>query len=186
MNGFIYTMYAGADPGQGWIMNDPIYGKTPTLGACVPNVRRAVKEGDWIFAISGRVPGVKQFVTGGFHVKEKINQLDAFARFPSNRLSRAANGQLTGNIIVTADGKQHPDDNHTNFERRLSDYIIGGKPIVIDGTEEIERARAETLNVLGRVFGRQGNRVYDIIGRGRKMNEQQANEIRDWLESLKR
>src|SRR6266568_323066 len=65
MKGYIYTMYAGADPGHGWVLNDPIFVPTPTLGACVPNIRRSVQVGDHIFAISGRVAGDRQFIVGG-------------------------------------------------------------------------------------------------------------------------
>jgi len=185
MNGFIYTMYAGADPGQGWIMNDPKVGKMPTLGACVPNIRRKVEIGDWIFAISGRVAGAQQFVVGGFRVNEKIDQLAAYARFPENRLRHGPNRQLIGNVIVNADGSQHPEDKHTNFERRLENYIVGGESIVLDNPYEIERGRAETVVTLSRIFGRQGNRVFDIIGRSRKMDAQQVDELRGWMESLK-
>jgi hypothetical protein len=185
MNGFIYTMYAGADPGHGWIMNDPSVGKTPTLGACVPNIRRSVEIGDWIFAISGRVAGAQQFVVCGFRVNEKINQLTAYARFPENRLHRGPNGQLVGNIIVNPDGTQHPEDKHANFERRLENYIVGGESIVLDTPVEFERGRVETVAVLSRIFGRKGNRVFDIIGRSRKMNVHQVEELCGWLESLK-
>lgn len=185
MNGFIYTMYTGADPGLGWIMNDPIVGKMPTLGACVPNIRRNVGIGEWIFAISGRVAGTQQFVVCGFRVNEKIDQLAAYARFPENRLRRGPNGQLIGNVIVNADGSPHPEDKHTNFERRLENYIVGGESIMLDNPSEIERGRAETMATLSRIFGRQGNRVFDIIGRSRKMNAQQVGELRGWLESLK-
>jgi hypothetical protein len=185
MNGFVYTMYAGADPGHGWIMNDPLVGKVPTLGACVPNIRRNVEIGDWIFAISGRIAGARQFVVCGFRVNEKIDQLAAYARFPENRLRRGPNGQLTGNIIVNADGSQHPEDKHANFERRLENYIVGSECIVLDNPAEFERGRAETVATLSRIFGQQGNRVFDTIGRSRKMNAQQAGELCGWLESLK-
>lgn len=109
MSGYIYTMYAGADPGHGWTLNDPIVGKAPTLGACVPNIRRNVKIGEWLFAISGRIKGAPQFVVCGFKVNEKIDQLAAFHRFPENRLHKSPTGQLLGNVIVNADGSQHHD-----------------------------------------------------------------------------
>ncbi len=186
MNGYIYTLYAGADPGHGWEMNDPIFGAKSTLGACVPNIRRSVREGDWVFVVSGRVRGERQFVVGGFKVNEKIDQLTAYNRFPENRLHRAANGQLLGNVIITADGKQHPEDTHQNFERRIENYIVGGEPVALASPAEMDRGRAETLAVLGRIFGRDGNRVFDIIGRSRKMEQQQVEELRAWLEALKR
>jgi len=165
-------------------MSDPIFSKTPTLGACVPNIRRAVKIGDWIFSISGRVPGRSQFVVGGFRVAEKIDQLAAYARFPENRV-RKEGGQIIGNVIVNADGTQHPDDRHANFERRIENYIVGDRPIFLDTPEQRARGRAETLTKLSEIFGREGNRVFDVVGRFRKMDEKQAQQMRDWLESIK-
>jgi hypothetical protein len=88
MKGYIYTMYGGADPDLGWQMTDPIFGKKPTLGSCVPNIRRAVVPGDHIFVISGKVAGVQQYVVGGFKVAEKISALTAFKRLPENRLHK--------------------------------------------------------------------------------------------------
>lgn len=183
MSSFIYTLYEGADPGHGWTMNDPIFGPTPTLGACVPNIRRNVKVGDWIFAISGRVKGQQQFVVGGFRVAEKIDALAAYERFPENRVRRAPNGQLTGNVIVTPDGRQHPDDTHSNFERRLENYLVGDQPTVVAETK-FEDARAQTLPVLSRIFGRAGNRVFDVIGRARSMEMAQVDELRNWIAAL--
>lgn len=185
MNGYIYTAYAGADAATGWIMSDPIISKTPTLGACVPNIRRAVKIGDWIFSISGRVLGVSQFVVGGFRVAEKIDQLAAYERFPENRV-RKKGRQTIGNVIVTAEGTQHPDDRHTNFERRIENYIVGDQPILLDTPEQIARGRSETLAKLSDIFDRKGNRVFDVIGRFRKMDESQVIQMRDWLEEIKR
>ena len=130
VNGYIYTMFAGADPGHGWVMNDPIFGKTPTLGACVPHIRRVVELGDYIFVISGRVPGERQFVVGGFEVREKIHALAAFKKYPENRLRVDQDGQLTGNIIINSKGEHHPLDDHENFERRVENYIVGGNPVV--------------------------------------------------------
>lgn len=66
MKGYIYTMFKGADPSVGWSMTDPIYGKVPTMGACMPNIRRLVEKGDFIFSISGRVAAVKPHIVGGF------------------------------------------------------------------------------------------------------------------------
>src|SRR5690348_15731702 len=107
MKGYIYTMYEGADPGQGWTMNDPILDGKPTLGACMPNIRRSVDEGDYIFVVSGRVKNIRQFVVGGFQVEEKISTLAAYRRFPENHLA-VENGQVVGNIIIDQNGKQHP------------------------------------------------------------------------------
>jgi hypothetical protein len=185
LKGYIYTQYEGADPSTGWAYSDPIFGKTPTLGACLPNIRRAIEEGDWFFSISGRVPKLAQFVVGGFRVAEKIDQLAAHGRFPENRVHHADNGQVVGNVIVSPDGKQDPIDNHKNFEKRLENFLVGSDPIVVDAPGEIERARRETLPVLQRIFQKEGNRVFDVIGRGRRMNEEQAKEMQEWLHSIK-
>src|SRR5260370_14372750 len=100
MKGYIYTMYAGADPSHGWAMNDPIFGRPPTLGACVPHIRRAVSVGDHIFVISRRVAGEQQFVVGGFEGFEKKDTLGAYRRVSGHPLKLRANGPRVGNVIV--------------------------------------------------------------------------------------
>lgn len=185
MAGYIYTSYQNADPDRGWIMNDPILAQTPTLGACVPNIRRAIKLGDWVFTVSGRVSGAQQYVVGGFQVTEKIDQLAAYERFPENRVRKAENGQVLGNVIINADGTQSKDDNHTNFERRIENYLVGSNPIMLDQPNDVERARQETLGVLSKIFNKDGNRVFDIVARHRKMDDNQVTQLREWLESVK-
>src|ERR1041385_4880558 len=128
MKGYIYTMYPGADPGKGFVMTDPIFGKQPSMGACMPNIRKVVKESDYIFSISGRVSNTKQYVVGGMQVKEKINALVAYDRFPQNRMIQAEDGSLRGNIITDANGRQVSCDYHDNFEKRLDNYIVGYNP----------------------------------------------------------
>lgn len=184
MSSFIYKLYAGADPVTGWQFNDPIFGTPPTLGACVPNMRRTVERGEWVFAISGNVPGYKPYVAGGFRVQEKINALEAHRRFPHYRLRADASGQVLGNVIVDENGRQNTLDRHTNFERRLDNYLVGNEAVVIDDPDRVEKAREQTLPVLSRIFGRQGNRTFDIIGRGRAMTKSQVEEMTDWLRSL--
>jgi hypothetical protein len=184
MKGYIYTMYAGADPSVGWVMNDPIFSKTPTLGACVPHIRRAVSVGDHIFVISGRVPGQKQFVVGEFEVAEKINALAAHRRFPQNRLRPHESGQVLGNIIIDGRGKHHPLDDHNNFESRIENYIVGRHPIVLETPAQFGSAKEETIDVLSAVFKKKGDRVFDIIGRYRKMDESQVEQVRAWLKRL--
>jgi len=184
MKGYIYTMYAGADPSTGWMMNDPIFGRTPTLGACVPNIRRAVTVGDHIFVISGRVAGEKQFVVGGFEVSEKINALAAYRRFPDYRLQASGNGQVLGNIITDSRGRQHPLDEHKNFENRIENYIVGKHSIVLETPAQFRIAKEETIDLLSDVFGKRGDRVADILGRYRKMDESQVEQVRAWLKRL--
>ncbi len=184
MKGYIYTMYAGADPSRGWVMNDPTFRKSPTLGACVPNIRRAVSVGDHIFVISGRIKDERQFVVGSFEVAEKINALAAYRRFPECRLKPHENGQVVGNIIVDSRGKHHPLDDHSNFEKRIENYIVGRNPLVLETPTQFKAAKEETLDLLSDVFERKGMRVFDIIGRYRKMNEGQVEQMRVWLKRL--
>ena len=182
MSSFIYTLYRKADPGNGWVLNDPIFdGPAPTLGACVPNIRNSVALGDWVFSISGRVANEQQFVIGGFRVAEKIEHLAAYSRFPEYRLDRTPEGQMIGNVIVTQDGSQHPSDRHSHFQRRIKNYLVGDEAIYLKDTNQYNVARKETIPFLSQLFNRSGNRVFDLIGRHRKLTPDQAAQIRDWL-----
>ena len=187
IKGYVYTMFKGADPGEGWEMTDPIFGngKKPTMGACRPDIRRQVKPGDQIFVVSGRVAGAQQYVVGGFAVELKITQLAAYAQFPENRQSPGPDGKPLGNVIVLEDGTQNPIDYHANFQNRVDNYIIGQDPVVLETPEEIRRGRAETLSVLKEIFHHEGNTVFKIIGRGRRLNEDQVNQMRQWLSGIK-
>lgn len=186
MKGYIYTMFAGADPGMGWHMTDPIFGKTPTLGACMPNIRRVVFPGDYIFVVSGRVEGVRQYVVGGFAVKEKIHALAAYQRFPENRLKALPEGGRTGNIIVDADGRQHRLDYHSNFERRLDNYIVGRDPVYLMKPAEQALARERSLEILKDMFDvRHASRIADVVARWRKLDDKQVAKLLDNLKAIK-
>lgn len=183
MKGYIYRLYKGADPAKGWIFNDPIFGNPATLGACVPNVRRQVVPGDWVFAISGRVNGYRPFVAGGFQVAEKITALEAYSRFPKNRLQVSGSGQVVGNIIVDETGKHHPLDHHDKFDERLKNYLVGGTSVAV-ADHRIDDARETTLGKLSKVFGVPANRDLDIVPRWRRVNEEQIAELTEWLAEL--
>lgn len=165
-------------------MNDPIFGDVPTLGACVPNIRRVVEEGDYIFVISGRVMNEKQFVVGGFAVDEKISALIAHKRFPDNRLRVNDRGQVLGNIIVDAKGRHHPIDEHDNFQERIRNYIVGRDPVVLNTPVQQRAGRQETVDFLSHLFGKNGARVFDIIGRHRKLSEDQVKATVEWLRNI--
>jgi hypothetical protein len=186
MKGYIYTMYQGADPAEGWEMTDPIYGKIPTLGACMPNIRRAVNSGDYIFSISGRVKNVSQYVVGGFKVDEKINALAAYRRFPENRMIISDDGSLKGNIITDSKGKHLAIDYHTNHEKRIENYIIGKDAIVIAGEKQVQKAREETLLMLNALFGRKEDAIHKIIGRWRKLDNVQVNDLVSWMKQIRK
>lgn len=183
--GYIYTMYKGADPGAGWKLNDPIYKPTPTLGACVPNIRKWVQTGDYIFTISGRKSGLQQYIVGGFEVDQKIDQRLASLKFPEYRIHDDSDGAKLGNVIVDAQGNRLPADNHSNWLNRLDDYVIGKDPIVLESEKEIEAGRNQTINILSEIFQKQGDTVHGIIGRCRKMNEDQIEGIIEWMRGIK-
>lgn len=151
----------------------------------MPNVRRAVVPGDWVFVVSGRVQGVQQYVAGGFQVKEKIDALAAYARFPENRLSRVEGGRVLGNIIVDSEGRHSPLDSHSGFEGRKANYVVGSGPIVLQTEAEIARGRGETVAALEEVFDRAGETVSDVIGRFRRLDERQIERLVEWLRSIK-
>lgn len=179
-------MFAGADPGTGWKMTDPIYGKTPTLGACMPNIRRAVEKNDYIFSISGRVESLQQYVVGGFQVDEKINALAAYKRIPENRMQIDPEGKLVGNIIVDSKGNHLNIDYHQNHEARIENYIIGKNPIAIESKDSIRRGRSETLEFLNELFERDEEKISKIIGRWRRLDERQIRDLVEWLETIKK
>ena len=186
MKGYIYTMFAGADPDKGWRMTDPILTPVPTLGACVPNIRRLVVTGDHIFVVSGRTRKVQQYVVGGFQVAEKIDALTAYHRFPENRMRPGPDGQSLGNIVVNADGTHHELDPHDSFERRVENYIVGCNPIFIESPSAVEIARRETVQVLGNVLGRPGTSLHQVMGRWHRLDAAQIEHLRVWLRSLTR
>lgn len=188
MKGYIYITGNGADPGAGRVLNDPIFSKVPTLGACMPNIRRAVRKGDYIFVISGKMPNLQQYVVGGFKVADKIDALMAHERFPDYRLHRDAEGNLQGNIIVEPDGKQHPLDHHdpATFEARIKNYIVGSDPVFLTSDRAVERGRAQTLGKLSQILEKpQKNRIIDMMGRWAKLDEQQIHKLVDWLTEIK-
>ena len=189
MKGYIYTMFRGADPGAGWNMTDPIFGKKPTMGACMPNIRKLVKPGDYIFCVSGRTSGVKQFVVGGFEVDKKIDELTAFKELPENRQIVLPSGDLSGNIIVDKNGKQNPWDYHTNFKNRLENYVIGKNPKAFEKPPEIKLAREESLEFLCELFDvstRGVKTVGDVVSRWRKLDEKQIERTLGWIADVKR
>lgn len=186
MKGYIYTMFKGADPGAGWNMTDPIFGKIPTLGACMPNIRRLVERGDHIFTISGQVAGVSQYIVGGLEVDEKISALAAYKRLPANRQKEMSDGSLMGNIIVNENGRQTATDYHSNFEKRIENYVVGTNPIVIESPQEVEIARVKTPDILADVFGvKKSEKVSGMIGRWRRLDGTQIELLRERILEIK-
>ncbi len=127
MFGKIFITSSGYDPQLGKHVKDPYLGPNASLGACRPDIRRQVKVGDHIFVISGKLPNIRQFVMGGFEVVKKIDAREAYEIFPEQRLRLRDDGQLTGNVIVNASGRQHQLDTHepATFTKRTADYVVG-------------------------------------------------------------
>jgi len=156
------------------------------MGACRPDIREQLKVGDHIFVVSGKVPGVDQFVMGGFEVAEKITARDAFRLFPEHRLRKLEDGQMTGNIIVNGAGRQHVLDDHTSFARRIQNYVVGTNLIALSTATEIAEGRKHTLDALRDILHKHGNSPFEILGRcGRGLTDKQIVELRDWLAAVK-
>ena len=131
MKGYIYISSTNSDPERNRNLNDPIFRNPPTLGGCMPPMRRLVLPGDYVFVVSGATKGVQQYVVGGFQVAEKISALAAYERFPENRLKLNAEGKLVGNVLIDGAGSKHPLDTHStnNFARRIENYLVGVMPM---------------------------------------------------------
>ena len=187
MIGKIFITRSGYDPQLGKHVKDPYLGTIPTLGACRPDIRKQLKLGDHIFVISGKMSNVNQFVMIGFQIERKMDARKAYNLFPEHRLRKREDGQLTGNIIVNDDGKQHALDNHPSFDRRIENYVVGANAILPSTSDEIDQSRAQTLNVLRDIFQKKEDSVVAVVGRwGAELNEKQVLQLREWLESLKR
>jgi hypothetical protein len=187
MIGKIFITRSGYDPQVGKHIKDPYLGPCPTLGACRPDIRSQLQKGDHIFVISGRVPDFNQFVMGGFEIESKIPAIEAYRLLPELRLRRLQDGQLTGNIIVTPDGRQHELDDHSSFNRRIQNYIIGTNLLALITPPEIAQGRKQTLEALREILQKSGKSPFEVVGRfGTKLTEKQILQLREWLEALKR
>lgn len=188
MKGYIYITGSGTDPGARNNLNDPIlFSRVPTLGACMPNIRRVVLPGDFIFVVSGKVPGFQQYVVGGMKVKEKIDALAAYKRFPENRLQIGKTGLLEGNVIIDGRGKQHALDHHDSatFSQRINNFIVGSNPVALKTEKEVQIGREQTLGKLSDLLGKRGNRVIDVMSRWAKLDESQVQDMVSWLQGIK-
>ena len=178
MAGKIFITSAGYDPEFGKHVNDPYLDGEPSLGACRPDIRKAVKPGDHIFTITGKLPASlekNQYIMCGFEVAEKIDALDAYLRFPKQRLKLSDDGQLHGNIIVDRLRNQHPLDQHpsgSKFDRRIKNFVVGKNLVTPTSPGEISKARNQTMDILRRVLGKLGQNPFELIGKsGKNLNE---------------
>lgn len=187
IKGYIYITGTGADPAARNNLNDPLFTRTASLAACMPNIRRFVRRGDFIFVVSGTVPGIQQYVIGGMRVSEKISALSAYRRFPENRLRQGANGELLGNIPIDSRGNQSPLDHHDpkTFAERVKNFVVGDQVVHMQSPAEVEMARAQTLGKLSQIMGKRGNRVIDVMGRWSKLDAAQISATVDWLKGIK-
>src|SRR6266487_1360445 len=165
MVGKIFITRTGYDPQLGRHVKDPYLDGTPSLGACRPDIRRRVAPGDHIFVITGKVPGAKQFVIGGFEVDSKIDAREAYRLLPEQRLRLREDGQLTGNIIVNSRGRQHRLDDHQSFDRRVANYVVGKNLISLVTPQEIALGREQTLEVLCEILQKSGASPWEVVGR---------------------
>jgi hypothetical protein len=188
MIGKIFVTGTGCDPVEGKHMKDPYLGNNPSLGGCHPDIRKQVQKGDHVFVVTGKVRSVAQVVLGGFEVEEKISAMEAYERFPEQRLRLLPDGQVTGNVIVNGINEQHELDHHDadTFDRRTENYLVGTNPIALLTLEEIAEGREWTLEILRDLFDLKGNSIREIMGRGRNLTEKQVLKLRAHLEAVKK
>jgi hypothetical protein len=189
MIGKIFITSSGYDPQLGKHVKDPYLGPNASLGACRPDIRRQVEEGDHIFVISGKLPNIRQFVMAGFEVEKKIDAQQAYQMFPEQRLRLRDDGQLTGNIIVDANGAQHQLDNHdpAKLVKRVSNYVVGTNGIALIKPAEIALGREQTLDALREILKKNGGSPWEIVGHyGSQLTEKQVHQLREWLRSIRK
>jgi len=189
MIGKIFITSSGYDPQLGKHVKDPYLGPNASLGACHPGIRGQISKDDHIFVISGKLPNVRQFVMGGFQVVAKVDAREAYKMFPDRRLQLREDGQLTGNVIVDADGGQHQLDNHNpaTFARRISNYVVGNKTIALVKPNEIALGREQTLDALREILKKSGGSPWEIVGHyGSQLTEEQVHQLREWLLSIRK
>jgi len=187
MVGKIFITRSGYDPQLGKHVKDPYLGPCPTLGACRPDIRQQLDKGDHIFVVSGKIPDFNQFAMGGFEIESKIHAVEAYRMFPHLRLHMRNDGQLTGNIIVGPDGRQHELDQHDSFSRRIENYVVGTNLICLVTPQEIDEGRKQTLDALRDILRKNGDSPFALIGRfGTRLTEKQVLELRDWMKAVKR
>jgi hypothetical protein len=189
MAGYIFIS-PNSDPGMGRPLLDPMLGRgrRPTMGTCRPDLRRYVQVGGSIFVISGSLgKHTQQYVIGGLDVASKIaSQLEAYERYPEYRLDFDGKGVRSGNIIVTAGGDQHDQDDHSNFDSRIKNYLEGANQIVLESPAEVALGRARSLDILAQVFDKpKATTIREIVGRNRKLSDKQVAQLRKALVSLK-
>lgn len=187
MVGKVFITRTGFDPQLGKHVKDPYLGDPPTLGACRPDIRRRLGQGDHIFVISGKVRGANQFVLGGFEIESKLDAREAYRLLPEQRLRRRKDGQLTGNIIVNSRGKQHQLDDHESADGRIANYVIGRNLISLATPAEIALAREQTPDALCDILQKKGASPWEVVGRGGLyLSEDQVIQFREWLTSIKK
>lgn len=188
MKGYIYISSTNADPEKNRNLNDPIFRNSPSLGGCMPPIRRLVVPGDYVFVVSGATKGVQQYVVGGFQVAEKIDALAAYQRFPENRLQLNTEGRVVGNVLIDGKGNQHPLDTHSpdTFARRIENYLVGVNAVALETPAEVARGRDQTLDRLSSILEkRRANRVIDVMGRWARLDSTQIQKTLDWLQGIK-
>lgn len=187
MPSYMYISSPSSDPGSGRPLNDPLFGPVPTLGACVPNLRRQVTKGDWIFVVSGRRAKLQQYLIGGIRVSEKISAISAYQRFPEHRMGLSGEGHIIGNVAVDEHGRKHPLDDHdeVGFDRRVENYLVGDTSVQLSSEREVTIGRERTLKFLSDLRAKPANRVIDVIGRASKLDDDEVRKVLAWFDQVK-
>jgi hypothetical protein len=187
---FTNLRYVRCRPNADWLDNDPhFWNSPPTWGICRTDFRRKLSKGDYVFFVlpknakDAHGESLPQMVYGYFKIKEHIDHLTAYRRFPQKRM-RDTNPN--GNIIVNDDGTYNQLDGGVHRERfeQISDHYIVGhssekrflKPA------HIRRLAPAFLATLNEIFDSEAPDVFEVIGRkGRVLDDTQVCQLVNWL-----
>lgn len=182
-----FTCHSSKCNPPGYLDNDPHFWKPPpTWGICRPDIRENLGVGDYIFFVSPKKSELPQMIYGYMQIKEKISHATAYYR-PELASKRMGDKNPNGNIIVDSRGKYSPFDKNADHQKRFprikKHYVIGvRKNSKFLSPQKMKRLAPRFLDELNRIFGFRKNRVIDAVSRwGRKLSEQQVNELVGWL-----
>ena len=173
--------------GKGWIDNDPHFWiNPPTWGICRNDLRKKVKDKDYIFYVLPKKSPHKQCLFGYIKVKEIITHEQAY-RHPKLKAKRMRNKNPNGNIIVDSNGIYNKFDGNAHiaiFNKIKDQYVIGDTcNSRMLSEEEINRLAPSFVDLLKELFNKQeGTSPIDFISRyGKILCEKQVNKLLEWV-----
>ena len=189
MSGYIYIAgsFKTLDPTSlGDIDNDPhFWDAPPTWGICRPDLRAGAKVGDVVFFVLPKASGLPQTIFAYLKIAEIITHAQAYTRHDLQR-KRMGDKKPNGNIIVNASGEYETFDewvHEGNVERIKPRYAVGSvAESRMLSLKEVQRLAPQFVSHVGKILHSEGTTPIDIVSKkGKKLNEQQVQELLAWL-----